>query len=59
MMPLNRNKYMASTRQLVADQIFKPTQRFFRKEAASSILLIAATIMALIWTNSSIGETYH
>jgi len=50
---------MASTRQLVADQIFKPTQRFFRKEAASSILLIAATIMALIWTNSSIGETYH
>ncbi|MBW2711762.1 MAG: Na+/H+ antiporter NhaA [Deltaproteobacteria bacterium] len=59
MMPLNRNKYMASTRQLVADQIFKPTQRFFRKEAASSILLIAATIMALIWINSSIGETYH
>jgi len=59
MMPLNRNKYMASTRQLVADQIFKPTQRFFRKEAASSILLIAATIIALIWINSSIGETYH
>jgi len=50
---------MTSTRQLVADQIFRPTQRFFRKEAASSILLIAATIAALIWANSDIGETYH
>jgi len=59
MMPLTRNKHITATRQLVADQIFRPFQRFFRKEAASSILLIAATIMALIWTNSAIGETYH
>jgi NhaA family Na+:H+ antiporter len=59
MMPFNRNKYMTSPRQLVADQIFRPFQRFFRKEATSSILLIAATIIALIWTNSRIGETYH
>ncbi len=58
-MPLNSDKFVVSTRQLVADQIFKPTQRFFRKEAASSILLIAATIIALMWTNSRIGETYH
>jgi NhaA family Na+:H+ antiporter len=59
MMPLTRNKHITVTRQLVADQIFRPFQRFFSKEAASSILLIAATIMALIWTNSAIGETYH
>jgi len=59
MMPLTRNKHITVTRQLVADQIFRPFQRFFSKEAASSILLIAATIMALIWTNSGIGETYH
>ena len=58
-MPLNSEKFVVSTRQLVADQILKPTQQFFRKEAASSILLIAATIIALIWVNSSIGETYH
>jgi NhaA family Na+:H+ antiporter len=50
---------VVSTRQLVADQILKPTQQFFRKEAASSILLIVATIIALIWVNSNIGETYH
>jgi NhaA family Na+:H+ antiporter len=58
-MPFNRNNRIIVDRQLVADQIFRPFQRFFRKEAASSILLIAATIMALIWTNSQIGETYH
>lgn len=58
-MPLNPNTYMTSTRHLVADQIFRPTQRFFRKEAASSILLIAATFIALIWANSDIGETYQ
>jgi len=58
-MPLNSEKFVVSTRQLVADQILKPTQQFFRKEAASSILLIVATIIALIWVNSNIGETYH
>lgn len=58
-MPLNSEKFVVSTRQLVADQILKPTQQFFRKEAASSILLIAATIIALLWVNSNIGETYH
>lgn len=57
-MSLSHQIYKVSTRQLVADQIIKPTQRFFKKEAASSILLIAATIIALIWVNSDIGETY-
>ena len=59
MMDLNREKYIKSTRQLVADQILKPAQQFFNKEASSSILLIAATIIALVWINSDIGETYH
>jgi NhaA family Na+:H+ antiporter len=58
-MPLNSEKFVVSTRQLVANQILKPTQQFFRKEAASSILLIVATIIALTWVNSDIGETYH
>jgi NhaA family Na+:H+ antiporter len=59
MMALNRDKYIKSTRQLVADQILRPAQQFFDKEASSSILLIAATAIALFWVNSSIGETYH
>ena len=58
-MALNRDKYIKSTRQLVADQILRPAQQFFNKEASSSILLISATAIALIWVNSSIGETYH
>ena len=58
-MPFNRSQYMVNTRELIADQIFRPTQRFFRKEASSSLLLLAATIIALIWANSHFGETYH
>jgi len=50
---------MAFTRQLLADQILRPTQRFFRKQVASSVLLLAATAIALIWVNSNIAETYH
>jgi NhaA family Na+:H+ antiporter len=58
-MALNSDKYIKSTRQLVADQILKPAQQFFNKEASSTILLIAATVIALVWINSDIGETYH
>jgi Na+:H+ antiporter, NhaA family len=58
-MPLNSRTYMAFTRQLIADQILRPTQRFFRKQVASSVLLLAATVFALIWANSNIAETYH
>jgi NhaA family Na+:H+ antiporter len=59
MMPFSQNNTVASARELVADQIVKPFQRFAQKEAASSILLILATIIALAWSNSNIGETYH
>jgi len=44
---------------LFSDQIIKPTQRFFRKEAASSLLLLATTIIALVWANYSVFESYH
>jgi NhaA family Na+:H+ antiporter len=58
-MPIDRSKYVKLTRELVADQIVKPTQRFFQKEASSSLLLLAATIISMIWANSQIGATYH
>lgn len=58
-MPLDSSKHMGFTRQLFADQILRPTQRFFRKQVASSVLLLAATAIALIWANSNIFETYH
>jgi Na+:H+ antiporter, NhaA family len=59
MMPLSQNNTVTSARERVADQIIQPFQRFAQKEASSSILLIVATIIALIWSNSDIGETYH
>ena len=58
-MPLNSSTYMAVTRQLIANQILRPAQRFFRKQVASSVLLLAATAIALVWANSNIAETYH
>ncbi len=59
MTPFSQNNTVTSARELVADQIIKPFQQFAQKEAASSILLIVATIIALIWSNSDIGKTYH
>jgi len=58
-MPLNSSTHIAFTRQLIANQILRPAQRFFRKQVASSVLLLAATVIALIWANSNIAETYH
>jgi len=40
------------------DRILSPFQEFFQQEASSGILLIVATIIALIWANSMWGESY-
>ena len=52
-------KYRASAHALFSDQIVKPAQRFFQKEATSSLLLIAATVVALVWANCPAFESYH
>ncbi|TNF71601.1 MAG: Na+/H+ antiporter NhaA [Acidobacteria bacterium] len=39
-----------------SDSVF---QRFFHWEAAGSIVLLAATIVALVWANSPWAESYH
>ncbi len=51
--------YRSAIHGLFSDQIIKPTQRFFRKEAASSLLLLATTIIALAWANFPVFESYH
>jgi NhaA family Na+:H+ antiporter len=40
------------------DHILSPFQEFFQQEASSGILLIIATIIALIWANSPWAESY-
>jgi NhaA family Na+:H+ antiporter len=45
-------------RVLSADQIFRSTQSLFRRTASSSLLLLLATLVALLWANSRFGEGY-
>jgi len=52
-------KYRSAIHGIFSDQIIRPTQRFFRKEAASSLLLLATTMIALVWANFSVFESYH
>ena len=40
-------------------RIFQPSQWFFSKEVSSGILLLFASLTAIIWANSTIAETYH
>lgn len=37
----------------------RPLDRFFRIEAASGMLLLAAAVLALTWANSPWGASYH
>jgi len=38
---------------------FRPLVRFFRTQSASGILLLAATVLALVWANSGLSASYH
>jgi len=42
-----------------SEQFVRPAQQFFRKESASSIILAAVTIAAIIWANSGLFESYQ
>jgi len=41
------------------DRILSPFQEFFQREASSGILLIIATILALVWANSPWADSYQ
>jgi NhaA family Na+:H+ antiporter len=40
-------------------RVIQPFQEFFRQEAAGGLLLLAATVLALIWANSPWADSYH
>ncbi len=44
---------------MIKKNILSPFQKFVQIESFSGILLLIATITALIWTNSSFGDTYE
>ncbi len=39
-------------------KILRPFQEFAEKEASSGILLLAVTVIALVWANSPLADTY-
>jgi NhaA family Na+:H+ antiporter len=41
------------------EKLTNPIQEFLHKEASGGILLIIATIIALIWANSPFADSYH
>lgn len=43
---------------MIKDKILPPLQKFINVESFSGILLFAASIIALIWANSPLGEYY-
>jgi NhaA family Na+:H+ antiporter len=42
-----------------ADALIAPVQRFLAVEAASGLVLVAATAAALVWANSAWSDSYH
>jgi NhaA family Na+:H+ antiporter len=42
-----------------AEQLVRPFQQFAEKEASSSILLLGATVIAVLWANSPFSPLYY
>ncbi len=51
--------YKSLPKTLVADFIVRPAESFFKKEASSSVLLLFATMLAIVWANSALAPIYH
>lgn len=41
------------------EKLTQPIQEFLHKEASGGILLIIATVIALVWANSPLKDSYH
>ncbi|HEX2989244.1 MAG TPA: Na+/H+ antiporter NhaA, partial [Anaerolineales bacterium] len=52
------NKKKIPVQQTPVEKLFYPLQTFLQREASSGILLLVATVLALLWANSPWGESY-
>ncbi|MEM9261428.1 MAG: Na+/H+ antiporter NhaA, partial [Bacteroidota bacterium] len=43
---------------MIKDYLLTPFEKFIKLESLSGILLFAATLGAMLWANSSYGDTY-
>ncbi len=55
----DRHQTWASSDRFIPTRFIQPFVRFTRIEAASGIVLLAATVVALIWANSGFSSTYN
>ena len=55
----DRHQTWASSERFVPTRFIQPFVRFTRIEASSGIVLLAATVVALIWANSRFSDTYN
>ena len=44
---------------LLHRRVIRPLQEFLQDSTASGVLLVAAAIVALVWVNSPVGDTYE
>ena len=44
---------------MTKEQLLSPFQKFLNLQSSSGILLLATTIIALVWANSAMAETYQ
>ena len=56
--PADRTTWLASDRPL-ARLVARPLAQFLHVEAAGGVLLLAATVVALLWANSPWQDAYH
>ncbi len=52
-------KKIVPRRRDITPHIIRPFNQFLKKEASGSLVLMGATLVALVWANSGISETYH
>ena len=57
-LPLSSLTWLGGDR-VMARRVGRPVRNFLRIEAAGGILLLIATVVALVWANSPWSETYH
>lgn len=55
-MKKNKDHYF---REPVLDEIFLPFREFIKKEEAGGFLLFMSTLIAMIWANSPLHDSYH
>ncbi|HXH62215.1 MAG TPA: Na+/H+ antiporter NhaA, partial [Fimbriimonadaceae bacterium] len=46
-------------RQIVHRNVIRPVARFIESQASGGIILLACTVIALVWANSPYGDTYQ